>query len=251
MIIGKSERSFPFVKIYRPANLDYKTNRLPAFILYFLPKSLMRLLLSLFRLFFHLLYHQFAWTYDLVAAVVSLGRWRIWVLSALPYLSGHVLEIGFGPGHLQLALHARGLPTFGLDESLQMGRQADRRLRRNGFPANLSRGYAQNLPFPDNAFETVVATFPAEYIFAPNTLSETRRVLVPGGRLVILPTALITGHAFLERLAAGLFRVTGQAAAIEAILPGINKHLQAAGFAVRHELVEYPGSQVLVIIGVK
>jgi ubiquinone/menaquinone biosynthesis C-methylase UbiE len=208
-------------------------------------------LLALFRTFFHLLYHEFAWTYDLVAATVSLGRWKTWVLTALPYLSGRVLEIGFGPGHLQLSMSARGMQPFGLDESLQMGRQASRGLRRKGFPANLSRGVAQNLPFPTNAFETVVATFPSEYIFAPNTLSETRRVLVPGGRLVILPTALITGHTFLERLAAGLFKVTGQAFSIEAILPGIKSRLQAAGFAVRHELVQYPGSQVLVIIASK
>ncbi len=211
----------------------------------------MRLLLSLLRLFFHLLYHEFAWTYDLVAAAVSLGRWKGWVLTALPHLEGRVLEIGHGPGHLQMALHERGLPAFGMDESRQMGRQARRRLRRNGFTGQLARGYAQNLPYRSNSFDTVVATFPSEYIFEAQTLKEIRRVLVHGGKLVILPSAWITGNGILDRLAAGLFQVTRQAGAIEAILPVIKSRLLAGGFSVRHELVEQAKSRVLVIIGSK
>jgi ubiquinone/menaquinone biosynthesis C-methylase UbiE len=211
----------------------------------------MRLLLSLLRLFFRLLYHQFAWIYDLVAAFVSLGRWQGWVLSTLPWLDGRVLEIGFGPGHLQLALQERGLPTFGLDESRQMARQASSRLGRKGFSANLVRGLAGHIPFPGNSFETVVATFPAEYIFDAGTLAQIRRVLVSGGRLVILPTAWITGKGRFERLAAWLFKVTGEARAIEATLPGIQMRLSTGGFDVRHELVEMTGSRLLILIGRK
>ena len=205
----------------------------------------------LLRLFFRLLYHQFAWAYDLVAAVVSLGRWKGWVLSALPYVDGRVLEIGYGPGHLQVALHERGLAAFGLDESPQMARQARRGLLRRSLPANLARGHAPHLPFPANTFDTLVATFPAEFIFDAQTLAETRRVLVPGGRLVILPTAWITGKGWLERLAAWLFKVSGEAGALGTLLPGMRKRLRAAGFEVRHELVEYPGSRVLVIVAGK
>lgn len=205
-------------------------------------------LLFLLRLFFHLLYHQFAWMYDLVAALVSLGRWKGWVLSVLPSLNGRVLEIGFGPGHLQLALHQRGLAVFGLDESRQMARQARRRLRRKGFNGNLVRAVARQIPFPKNSFQTVVATFPAEYIFHADTLAQIHRVLVPGGRLVILPMAWITGNRLHERLAAWLFKVTGQAGPIGTLLPGMRKRLRVAGFELRHELVECPGSRILVII---
>ena len=113
---------------------------------------------SLLGLFFRLFYHPFAWTYDLVAAVVSLGRWQGWVLRAQPYLSGRVLEIGYGPGHLQVALDASGLEAFGLDESRQMSRQAGWRLRKKGYPPGLARGMAQHIPFPENTFESVAAT---------------------------------------------------------------------------------------------
>ena len=66
----------------------------------------MRVMQTLLRIFFQLLYHPFAWAYDLVAGLVSLGRWKSWVLCGLPLLAGRVLEIGFGPGHLQAALQA-------------------------------------------------------------------------------------------------------------------------------------------------
>ena len=208
----------------------------------------MSLLLFLFRSFFYLLYHQFAWTYDLVAAVVSLGRWQSWVSCVLPHLDGRVLEIGFGPGHLQLSLNERGLAAYGVDESRQMAAHARRRLHRHHYPANLARGFAQQLPFPKNSFDTVVATFPTEYIFQLQALREIRRVLAPDGKLVVAPTAWITGTGLLERLAAWLFTVTGQAGAIEATLPGMQARIRSGGFSVRHELVELRGSRVLLII---
>ncbi len=211
----------------------------------------MRLLPSLLRIFFQLLYHQFAWTYDLVAATVSLGRWKGWVLSALPWLEGRVLEIGFGPGHLQMALHQRGIAAVGLDESRQMAHQASRRLHRKGFSGDLVRALARQIPFPGSSFETVVATFPSEYIFDADVLAQIWRVLVPAGHLVILPMAWITGKGCLERLTAWLFKVTGQAGEIGRLLPGIRKRLREGGFVVHHELVEYPGSRLLVVIGRK
>lgn len=208
----------------------------------------MRKLLSIF---FHLLYHQFAWTYDFVAAAVSLGRWQTWTLQSRPFLTGRVLEIGFGPGRLQIALNKDGLAVFGLDESRQMSRQAGRRLRRQKYPGRLIRGYAQNLPFSDGAFDRVVATFPSEIIFEEQTLVGIHRVLKPAGELVIVPSAWITGKGLLERLAAGLFLVTGQAGMLEQILPGMKRRITASGFLVRHELLELEGSRVLVVIATK
>jgi ubiquinone/menaquinone biosynthesis C-methylase UbiE len=208
----------------------------------------MRIIRNILDAFFQLLYHSFAWAYDLVATVVSLGRWESWVLQAQPFVSGRVLEIGFGPGHLQMSLHAGGLEAFGLDESRQMSRQAGHRLRRKGYPVRLLRGMAQQIPFPDGAFDGVVTTFPSEYIFEAQTLAEIRRVLRPGGKLVIVPSAWITGKGLLERLAAGLFQATGQAGMLNAVLPGMKQRIGASGFLVRHKLVELNGSRVLVII---
>jgi ubiquinone/menaquinone biosynthesis C-methylase UbiE len=212
----------------------------------------MSILFSFLSLFFDLLYHSFAWTYDCVAAVVSLGNWPRWVECALPHVSGRTLEIGFGPGHLQVSLARKGLSAYGLDESRQMVRQAGHRLSREGLPKRLVRGRAERLPFPKARFDSVVATFPSEYIFSPLSLAEIRRVLVPGGRLVVIPSAWITGSRPLERLAAGLFRITGQSPRIVAELPeAVKKRFETAGFLVRSELVELKNSRVLVVLAEK
>jgi|WetSurMetagenome_2_1015567.scaffolds.fasta_scaffold154350_3 ubiquinone/menaquinone biosynthesis C-methylase UbiE len=141
---------------------------------------------AILRVIYDLLYHPFAWSYDLVAGFVSFGQWIGWVEAIIPLVQGSkVLELGFGPGHLQMRLVLKGFQVYGLDESPQMTRQASRRLRRNGTAVNLVRGLSQNLPF-DSLFDTVVATFPSEYIFDPKTMGEISRVLLPEGRLIIL-----------------------------------------------------------------
>ncbi len=139
------------------------------------------------RVFYHF-YREFAWTFDAVAWAVSGGLWFGWVRAALPEARGRVLELGFGTGHLQLALAARP-GVAGIDASPQMARIAARRLRRHGRAQRLARGHAQALPFPAASFDTIVATFPSEYILDPQTHQEIHRVLAPGGRLVIVPSA--------------------------------------------------------------
>ena len=203
---------------------------------------------TILRFFFRLLYHQFAFGYDLVAATVSLGRWKDWVMSILPFVEGtRVLEIGFGPGHLQRTLLSRGLLAVGIDESAQMARLAKHNLSKTTLvpksqnargahrphqsayaQATLTRGLAQHLPFRDHSFDTIVATFPAEYIFESATLIEARRVLTANGRFVILPGATILGHSKLDRLMAWLFRITGET---PANLAEILRHRSKAAFA--------------------
>src|SRR5512132_3245594 len=86
---------------------------------------------AILRFFFYLLYHPFAFAYDLVATTVSLGRWKDWVLSVIPFIEGtRILEIGHGPGHLQRNLLSRDLFAVGVDESAQMGRLAGKNLKR-------------------------------------------------------------------------------------------------------------------------
>ncbi len=147
----------------------------------------------LLTVFFYHLYHTFARFYDLVASIVSLGHWKKWVTSAVPYLEGpRILELGFGPGHLQVALGKSGnLFVIGLDESRQMAEIAAKRLRQNKFsnPNRLIRGRAEYLPFLSSTFDTVVATFPTPYIIRTESIAQILRVLKPGGRLVVLLAA--------------------------------------------------------------
>ena len=225
---------------------------------------------TLLRFFFYLLYHPFAFTYDLVAASVSLGRWKDWVLSMVPFIEGdHILEIGHGPGHLQRYLLSRNLLAVGIDESAQMGHLAKRNLTRFLIPTtshtidnphkdayaqiNLTRGLAQHLPFPDNYFDTVVATFPAEYIFALETLNEAHRVLVEGGRFVILPGATIIGRGIMDRFMAFIFHITGESAPdlAEILKKRSEKPFAEAGFHVQMHELEIKSSLVFIMVAEK
>jgi ubiquinone/menaquinone biosynthesis C-methylase UbiE len=222
---------------------------------------------TLLRFFFRLLYHQFAFTYDLVAATVSLGRWKDWVLSVVPFIEGtRILEIGHGPGHLQHVLLNRGLLAVGLDESPQMGRLARHNLRRfektqtpdptqpPGYTQiSLTRGIAQHLPFPEGSFDTLVATFPSEYIFDPKTLAEAQRVLAPNGRLVILPGATIMGRGILDRAMRLLFRITGEAPPnlSEIIHERSKQPFTRAGFHVEVHELNIRASLVFILVATK
>ena len=213
-----------------------------------------RLLASFLRVFFKLLYHQFAWTYDWVAALVSLGKWQNWILTVIPLIKGpEVLEIGHGPGHLLLALSEAGIHIVGLDESPQMSRQAHHRILRKGINPFLTNGLAQFLPFPDSHFHQVVSTFPSEYIYDPPALTEIYRVLVPGGELLVLPVAWITGQKWYDRIAANLFRVTGQSPETysPAIAEKFSKPFQESGFKVSFEISETENSRLLLLHAVK
>ena len=156
------------------------------------------ILTRIMRVFFYLLYQPMAWSYDLVSWTVSRGRWKIWIYEILPHISGSsILEIGHGPGHIQLALSANNMKIFGIDSSHQMGQQARKRIRNKGCTPRLTRSYAQNLPFPKHVFDQIISTFPTGYIYDPETLKEAYRVLKPGGKLIVLPAAWINGKNLL------------------------------------------------------
>jgi ubiquinone/menaquinone biosynthesis C-methylase UbiE len=208
-----------------------------------------RLLTAGLRSLYDLLYHQFAWSYDIVAAAVSLGRWQSWVKACLPYLNGpRILEIGYGPGHLQAEMDSRGLQVFGVDASPEMAHIAHERLLRKGIKSKVINGYAQSMPFSSSVFDQVVATFPSEYIADPQALSEINRILKPGGMLLIIPFAWLTGKHWYERALSGLLKVPQRSSDWE------TRFLQPffdAGFTCSLTEINFISSALLIIQAVK
>lgn len=99
-------------------------------------------------------------------------------------------EIGFGPGQLLVLLTARdpAAQVCGVDPSPVMIEQARRRLARAGVAdrADLRLGVAGALPFPDRHVDYVVAVNSAAiWPDREAALVDARRVLRPGGRLLI------------------------------------------------------------------
>lgn len=217
----------------------------------YLTRSRFRLL----RFGFHLLYNEMAWTYDSVSWLVSLGHWREWQRCAIPYLEGHlVLEIAHGPGHLMVDLRQGGFQAYGLDLSPYMGRQARKNLRKANQSASLTRGDVGALPYASGSFESVVSTFPAEFIIYEDSIRELKRILVPGGRIVIVPEARLKGDGLLHRFIGWLFTITGQRADpaddgwLAQLWTEAERRFQVVGLATTIEKVDLDNSEVMVVV---
>jgi ubiquinone/menaquinone biosynthesis C-methylase UbiE len=218
---------------------------------------------KLVRFGFRLLYQEFAWTYDLVSWLVSLGEWRAWQEAALPFVNGRsILEIGHGPGHLLLKLAQQGKQVAGLDLSPQMGRMARRRLEKHECDAWIVRGKVQDLPFPMATFDTVLSTFPTDYVVDPDTLHGVNRVLQENGRFLIIPEGHLTGQGIIHHIIAWLFRLTGQRSGAfavdeqgdwpdQAIWQPLQTRFANAGFTVTIQQIKRPRSTATLIIAEK
>jgi arsenite methyltransferase len=119
---------------------------------------------------------------------------RTAVRAALDLQPGQdVLDIGSGPGLLACEMAAEvgpGGSVHGIDPSesmLEIGRR--RTPAANSAPVTFAAGDACALAFADGSFDAVTATQVYEYVAdMPAALGEARRVLRPGGRLLILDT---------------------------------------------------------------
>ncbi len=101
--------------------------------------------------------------------------------------SGRVLELGAGTG-ANLEHYPANVTELVLAEPEEpMAVRLDRRCASVGRPAEIVRAPAESLPFPERTFDTVVATLVLCTVSDPElALSEVRRVLRPGGKLLVL-----------------------------------------------------------------
>lgn len=169
----------------------------------------MRLWYRFVKFAFRRFYNEFAWTYDLVSRIVSRGRWHDWQRAALPELRGdRVLEVAFGTGNLLWDMTVKGYHCVGVELSPYMARIAARKFHRRGEDAPICRARAQQLPFPNAAFDSLVVTFPDYFILDPLAQEEMARVLPPRGRLVVVDGGHILKRDAWSRFLNWAFRIT-------------------------------------------
>jgi demethylmenaquinone methyltransferase/2-methoxy-6-polyprenyl-1,4-benzoquinol methylase len=124
--------------------------------------------------------------YDRTNAILSMGAsslWRIATVRALGIAPGdRVLDIAAGTGTSSAAIARTGARVTALDFSAGMvavGRERHPDIE-------FVEGDATALPFDDASFDAVTISFGLRNVNDPRAaLAEMRRVLVPGGRLVI------------------------------------------------------------------
>ena len=146
---------------------------------------------NLRKLLFETLYKN-RYLYRIASTIPFAGQWRVWQRLVLPRIVGiDVLELGCGLGDLFVDMLNVGYNCRAIEHSPQMVAAARDTLRKQkiGQTAWIIQGSAQHLPFSNSSFDTVVSTFPSEYIYDPDTLAEVERVLRPGGRILVIEGA--------------------------------------------------------------
>ena len=132
--------------------------------------------------------------YDLLEAILSLGqneRWRrAMVDHVVPAAPARVLDVATGTAGvaLQLADRTPGR-VVGVDLTEAMLRQGRENVARGraGSRVQLVAGRAEQLPFPDDAFDALTFTYLLRYVADPAaTLVELARVLKPGAAVASL-----------------------------------------------------------------
>jgi demethylmenaquinone methyltransferase/2-methoxy-6-polyprenyl-1,4-benzoquinol methylase len=142
------------------------------------------------RRFLDSMFDQTAASYDRLDALMSLGsgpRYRAWALRRAGMGPGmRVLDVATGTGAVsRVAVGLVGPAGFvvGIDPSPGMLAEQARRPS----PAHLVRGLAESLPFAADTFDFVTMGYALRHV--PDlvaTFREYRRVLRPGGRLLVL-----------------------------------------------------------------
>lgn len=141
------------------------------------------------------MFSRLAWRYDLVNDLMSFGMHRRWkrhavqlALAGRPRGAARVLDLCCGSGDLCFLAEELGAGSVtGADFTLPMLAVARRRRGAAASKSRFVQADALRLPFPDDAFDVITVSYGLRNIAdIPAALAEMRRVVAPGGRVVVL-----------------------------------------------------------------
>jgi len=175
--------------------------------------------------------------YDGFANIITLGHIRrlrtLTVDHALLKPGEKVLDVGCGTGGVTIPAKLRVGKTgeaAGIDPAPEMITVARQKAGRAGLEIDFRLGVIESLPFPDGAFDAVTSSLMMHHLpeqLQVKGLAEIRRVLKPGGRLLIADMTR-PGTSFHERLFALLTLHRGRG--IQFGIEDLPKLLKEAGF---------------------
>ena len=131
-------------------------------------------------------YRLFSGSYDIVFGPVFHPGRKEAVRIANDRPAQRILEVGVGTG-LSLPHFRTDSRVTGIDVSEEMLARARRRAERLTHVEGLHVMDAENLEFPDNSFDAVLALYVASVVPNPARFAaEMRRVCIPGGTIVVV-----------------------------------------------------------------
>jgi SAM-dependent methyltransferase len=107
--------------------------------------------------------------------------------AAMAHATGRLLLVGLGPGTDLKFLPPAVTSVAAVEPAPAFRRMASRLAARHGVAVEIVDGTGESIPFPDNSFDSVhIGLVLCSVDDVAATLGEIRRVLAPGGRLVVL-----------------------------------------------------------------
>jgi SAM-dependent methyltransferase len=126
------------------------------------------------------------WNFQPLLAAVQRLRFRMALRLLGDQRYGRLLEIGYGSGIFLPALARRCDDLHGIDPHPMDG-QVREALEACGVPAALAHGRVEDLPYESGFFNAAVAVSTLEYVTEIDVACrEIRRVLAPGGALIVI-----------------------------------------------------------------
>jgi ubiquinone/menaquinone biosynthesis C-methylase UbiE len=129
----------------------------------------------------------FPYIYRLGMPVFDRLFYRRYRREAMTHAFGRLLMVGLGPGTDLLFLPAAVTSMAAVEPEAAMRRMASALAHRHDIDIDIVDGIGESIPFPDNSFDSVhIGLVLCSVDDVGATLAEIRRVLAPGGRLVVL-----------------------------------------------------------------
>ena len=169
----------------------------------------------------------------------------------------HVLEIGFGTGHSLIELARSVGPSgkvFGIDLSEKMVEISQKRAEEEGLDEQieLSCGDALHLSYESESMDGVFMSFTLELFDTPEiplVLAECKRVLKPGGRIVVIGMSRVLPEGLIMEIFEWTHRHFPNYLDCRPIL--VRQALEDSGFEICDSKVMKMWISVEVVCGIK
>jgi len=202
-------------------------------------------------------YDKISKVYDLLAEHSEQPVREAGLKLLAPAPGERLLEVGFATGHCLVELARAVGPTgkvVGIDISEKMVEESRQLLEREALAerVELHCGDAERLPFASDSFDGVFTSFTLELFDTPalpDVLTEWRRVLKPGGRLVVVAVSKVGKQGLVLHAFEWTHRHFPNLMDCRPIY--VRRALEACGFRVTQSQIEDMWVPVEVVCGVK
>jgi demethylmenaquinone methyltransferase/2-methoxy-6-polyprenyl-1,4-benzoquinol methylase len=202
-------------------------------------------------------YNKIARVYDLLSEQSEKPMRENGLRKLAPQPGERILEVGFGTGHCLVEIAravGAGGTVLGIDISDQMLAHAQGLLTKEGLAdrVELKCGDAGRLPYESNSVDGLFFSFTLELFDTPEipqVLAECKRVLRPGGRIVVVAVSKEGKQGVIVSIFEWAHLHFPNLMDCRPIY--VRQALEAAGFTIREADVESMWVPVEIVLGVK